>query len=223
MAAPIITLRGFQGELDIKQIKRYMGMGGVDLDGELFDTVNECRPLLINSINAKACYLETNVSINNDIVDLDYFSVESHNLARILRGCEKAILLCATLGPHVDMLIRREGVKSKARAVVLNSCAITAIESYVSEINIILKDRYQNMNLRPRYSPGYGDLKLSVQKDLLNVLDTNRKIGVALSDSMLMTPEKTVSAIIGIAKDGCIHLEKDCDICNKKDCEFRLG
>lgn len=222
MATPIITLRGFQGEIELNQIKRYMGMGGVDLEGELYDTVNECRPILMNSINAKACYLETSVSITGDLVDLEYFKVESHNLAVVLKGCSKAILMCATLGPQVDMLIRREGVKSKARAVVINSIAIAAIESYVSVINKLLKDEYKGLNLRPRYSPGYGDLKLSTQRELLSVLDSNRKIGVALSDTFLMTPEKSVSAIIGLAEDGCLHIDKDCDICSKADCEYRL-
>lgn len=222
MANPIMSHRGFSGEIDINQIKRYMGMGGVDLEGELYETVNECRPLLLANINAKACYLETTVSISGNVVELEFLKIESVNLSKLLRGCEKAVLLVATIGPQVDMLIKKEAIKSKARAVVMNSCAIAAIESYVSEINTMLANQYEGMSLRPRYSPGYGDVKLSVQKDLLSVLDSNRKIGVALSDSYLMTPEKSVSAIIGIAKEGCVHINTDCELCNKRDCEFRL-
>lgn len=223
MAKPIISLRGFEGDIPLNQIQRYLGMGGVDLDGELLHVVNECRPLLMNAIDAKACYVEMPVSIKENVVDIGAFKVESLNLSKILRGCDRVILIAATLGPHVDMLIRRENVKSKARGMVINAIAITAIESYMGCINKKLKEEYEGENLRPRYSPGYGDVPLNVQKDLLNVLDTNRKIGVSLTESLLMLPEKSVSAFIGIAKDGCMHLDKDCDICSKRDCEYRLS
>ena len=49
-----------------------------------------------------------------------------------------------------------------------------------------------------RFSPGYGDLPLDVQRPLFAALDVPRKIGVSLTDSLLMAPSKSVSAIIGI-------------------------
>jgi cobalamin-dependent methionine synthase I len=60
--------------------------------------------------------------------------------------------------------------------------------------------------LRPRFSPGYGDLSLSVQSDLLNVLDARRNIGLTLSDSLMMIPQKSVTAIVGLKP---IHKDKE--------------
>ncbi|MDO4966548.1 MAG: vitamin B12 dependent-methionine synthase activation domain-containing protein [Lachnospiraceae bacterium] len=223
MAATIISHRGLTREVRLDQIERYMGMGGVSAEGELSREIDRCRPLIMNAVNAMACYLETDVKVDGDTVDLSYLSIESKSLSRLMRGCNKAILIAATIGPKVDMLIKKEAVVSKASALVMNSVAVAAIESYMAELNEHIANEYKEYSLRPRFSPGYGDVPLSTQIDLLRVLDTNRKIGVALSDTLLMTPEKSVSAIIGLAEDGCIHIDKDCDICPKKDCEYRLG
>lgn len=227
MATPIINYEGLSKNVPDYSIERYLGMGGVSINTELRQLIDECRPLLLNQISAKACSLEVPVTIENDYtVNFDCFSVRSVNLSKLLKGCKKAVFVVATLGPMVDVTIKREGIRSKARAFVLNSIGSAAIETYMTELNEIIAETYSDNVLRPRYSPGYGDLPLETQVDLLRVLDSNRKVGVALSNSLLMTPEKSVSAIIGIADKedgGCIHLEKDCDICNKFDCEYRLS
>ncbi|NLC44698.1 MAG: Vitamin B12 dependent methionine synthase activation subunit, partial [Clostridiales bacterium] len=76
--------------------------------------------------------------------------------------------------------------------------------------------------LRPRFSPGYGDLPLEIQGPLLESLDAKQLIGVTLTNAYLMLPQKSVSAFVGIGKTGCIHPEQDCQACNKTNCEFRL-
>ena len=54
--------------------------------------------------------------------------------------------------------------------------------------------------LRPRFSPGYGDLPLALQADVFWALDCTSKIGVSLSESLIMSPQKSVTAIIGISE-----------------------
>jgi cobalamin-dependent methionine synthase I len=54
------------------------------------------------------------------------------------------------------------------------------------------------MALRPRFSPGYGDLPLELQTNLFKVLDCQHFIGLTLNDSMLMSPSKSVTAIVGL-------------------------
>ena len=57
-----------------------------------------------------------------------------------------------------------------------------------------------NEKLRPRVSPGYGDIPLSMQKEIFSALDCSRKIGLSLNASLLMTPTKSVTAIVGIGE-----------------------
>lgn len=78
--------------------------------------------------------------------------------------------------------------------------------------------------LKPRFSPGYGDLSIEVQQDVFSVLNCGKKIGLYLNESMLMSPSKSVTAFAGIKKDNsCIKkAEKtNCAGCGKTDCVFR--
>jgi len=223
MAAPIMMHFADTVNIPYSQIVRYAGMNTKDVPQNVGALVDKCLRSMTDAMKFKACYLETPVSINENTVSFEYFDIESKNLSTLLRGCDKAILVAATAGANSDMLVKRAAVTSKAEALILNSISIAGIEQYMFELNAYFKDKYSEYELRPRFSPGYGDVSLSYQKQLLNVLDTKRKIGVALSDSLLMTPSKSVSAIIGLGKEGCINIDKDCDLCSKKDCEFRLS
>lgn len=74
---------------------------------------------------------------------------------------------------------------------------------------------------RPRFSPGYGDLPLALQRDIFHALDCARKIGLTLNDSLMMSPAKSVTAIIGITDRAGENTGKDCTGCDKQDCVFR--
>lgn len=227
MGETILTHFGKIDSVDRVQILRYLGIMGADPKEDISSVnalIDKWYPIVLETIRPTACYLESDVSVDGKThtVDFSYFKVQSKNLTAVLNGCEKAILVAATLGISTDIMLKRALVTSKAEALIFNSICVAAIEKYMGELNSEFASMYPDLKLRPRFSPGYGDVPLTVQTDLLNTLDTKRKIGVALSDSLLMTPEKSVSAIIGISKDGCMHIDKDCDICSKKDCEFRL-
>ena len=222
MAATIMTHLIKSVDIKENQILRYAGITGEEIPENVTELIKKCIPDYERNAEYKACFLEVPVNIENNTVSFDCFEITSHNLSTLLRGCDKAILVAATLGVKIDMLIKRAEVTSKAEALILNSIAIAGIEQYMAVLNEYFKSMYKGYELRPRYSPGYGDVALEYQKVLLDTLDTKRKIGVALSDSLLMTPQKSVSAIIGIGKDGCVHIDRDCELCDKKDCEYRL-
>ena len=58
--------------------------------------------------------------------------------------------------------------------------------------------RKEGLALRPRFSPGYGDLPLEFQRDFFRILRPQRRIGVTLTDACLMVPSKSVTALVGI-------------------------
>ena len=75
--------------------------------------------------------------------------------------------------------------------------------------------------VRPRYSPGYGDLSLDVQSSFLKALNAQKTIGLFLSEGGIMQPEKSVTALMGLShiRTGCVT--EGCEACSKKDCSFR--
>ena len=91
-------------------------------------------------------------------------------------------------------------------------------------IDEIEKDVVSSSNdkiyLKPRFSPGYGDLDISYQKDFIRLLDTPKKIGLSLTNGGMLAPTKSVTAIIGITNTD-FRAKNKCSSCNSSNCEFR--
>lgn len=143
-------------------------------------------------------------------------------IQKLLKDCKEGILLCATLGSAVETLLRSMQLRDMGFAAMLDACASSAIESVCNAWEQDLTQEMQPQFLTDRFSPGYGDLPITLQKQLCAVLDTARKIGVCVSGSGILIPRKTVTAIVGIADVPQPHRDTKCDSCNKqKDCPFR--
>lgn len=121
-------------------------------------------------------------------------------LSRHLQNCPKVILFAATVGLTIDRMIQRYFVTEPAIAVWLNAIGSERVEALCRLFCTELKADYAAEGLVPieRFSPGYGDLPLAFQKDIFTLLDCPRKIGVTLNQSLLMSPEKSVSALVGL-------------------------
>ena len=132
-------------------------------------------------------------------------------------------MLAATLGTEIDYLLYRYGRFEMSRAVVLQAASAAMIETYCDMVCEELAERYEakGLYLRPRFSPGYGDLSLSCQPDLLQELEAGKRIGIKLTESLLMTPSKSVSAVVGVSKKPHRCEVKGCEACGKTDCLYR--
>ena len=221
MSFVISTYSTVLHELSERQIFRYMGMACVH-DDELSEHIRSVLPEFLNILSCKACYGVVPITINGNTVDLDVISVESGHLARNLRGCDRAIVFAATLGMETEQQKRRASVVSPTKALILDAMGSAAIERFCDLFCEEIQKMYPTQKLRPRFSPGYGDFSLEAQKQLLRVLDAQRKIGVSIAASFLMLPQKSVTAVVGLAKDGCIYPVPSCDDCSREGCEFRL-
>ena len=128
-------------------------------------------------------------------------AVRSAHLARNLRGCDRAFLFAATLGAGVDRLVRgREAVGEMADAALLQAAAGELADALCEDVVAALArdPAVAGCALRHRFSPGYGDLPLSVQPAFLAALDATRRLGIALTSSFLMVPTKSVTAFVGV-------------------------
>ena len=110
-----------------------------------------------------------------------------------------------------------------AKSVVLQACAAAYLEEYCDELQLQIGEELEAQKkwLRPRFSPGYGDFDIHHQDDILRMLDTAKKIGLTMTESYMLTPTKSVTAVIGISdtQEKC-HI-KGCEACGKKDCIYR--
>lgn len=208
-------------EYNIKEILRYMGCRKAD--EAVNKLIAECVAELKGKLAFKVCYTELPISHKDGLTDLTFMQTKSAGLKKNLGGCDKIVLFAATVGLEIDRLIARYGVVSPVKSVAFQAIGAERIESLCDlfEADVKAKAAEEGRYIRPRFSAGYGDFELSAQKKIFEVLDCQRKIGLALNDSMLMSPSKSVTAIIGISKSPRVNRTARCAACGKKDCEYK--
>ena len=140
----------------------------------------------------------------------------------MLAGCPSVILMAATLGSEVEKLIRKAQVVNMPDAVILDACASSAIESVCNEVCAEIEKSVDPFYLTDRYSPGYGDFPLEQQAQIFRTLDVTRRIGVTLTDSGLMIPQKSVTAVVGVSPVPVAKRAGGCAQCNMfETCQYR--
>ncbi|MGN0866406.1 MAG: hypothetical protein ACI4SG_01840 [Oligosphaeraceae bacterium] len=213
-----------------REVLRYARAGGQPeerLLQEVRRLSEETAPLL----TGRVCYGETEVSLAPPRVECgDALSMESRDLCRNLRGCVRVVLFAATIGLELDRCIAREGRLSPLRGLLLQALGAERIEALCDAFCQRMEEEMalRGLHSRPRFSPGYGDLPLETQRPLLALLDASRKIGVALNQSLLMSPSKSVTALQGFGPTPfCPHpgeasASRGCDGCSRREtCLYR--
>ena len=113
-------------------------------------------------------------------------------------------------------------LRDMSEAVILDAAGSAAVENVCDNLCADLAEAFAPRYLTERFSPGYGDLPLSQQIWFFRLLDMNRRLGVSLTESDLMIPQKTVTAIVGVSDRPQKKRETGCDSCDLKDsCAFR--
>ena len=115
-------------------------------------------------------------------------------------GDADVVFLCGTIGAEFDAWQRRLSVLSAADALLSQRIGLDAVEKVMDDLEATARAEAEaeGRKLLPRKSPGYGDLPLGLSRTILAELDAPRKIGVSITDSDLLVPSKSVTAICEI-------------------------
>ena len=205
-----------------KEIRRYLGM---KRDSEAMnELIEECVALLEKAAVPRHIYVRLPLSWKDGFPVIDSEVIESRNLAKNLDGCSEIVIMACTLGAEVDRLIAKYNVISMAHAAVLQAAGAAMIEEVCDEVNEEIRRNAEENGFycHPRFSPGYGDLKLETQKLIFSLINLPKEIGLTLNESMLMTPFKSVTAFIGLSKEKHDESDRNCDACDMSPtCEYR--
>ena len=194
----LLSKTGDEIEPNKREAFRYMGYKGDNHNEELEDIYTDCLSEFRKTASYKAVYKETPITVSEGVVDLGFCRIENENLCKNLRGCKSAVIFAATAGLGTDRLIMKYSKISPAEAMVCDCIASSAIEVWCDEVNEKCADGRKS---KPRFSPGYGGVSLGYQKDILAFLDAEKRLGITLNDSLMMTPVKTVTAFVGICEE----------------------
>lgn len=201
-------------KLNRSEAIRYLGGAGIQMNDQMEVLMDECEKMVLEIAAPKFLYIELDLPCDTIMGGRD--------IANHLDGCEKAILMCATLGAEIDKLIRISQISDMAKAVVLDSFASVAVEQVCNKVDEIIAEKYDGYYMTFRFSPGYGDYPISLQQDFLRMLDAPRKIGLTTNENFLLMPTKSVTAVMGLSKNPIERKKRGCAICNMRGkCRFR--
>lgn len=219
------SLNKSQIKIDKSELLRYLGYKNEKVDQETQRILKESINELYDLSQLKYVYKIFEIKKTNNTICLeDQIEIRSKDLYKLFINCEKTAVFAANLGFCVERKIQYYSQTNLSKAVVFDACATTYIEAlcdYIeSEIRQIAEKEEQSITYR--FSPGYGDLPIHHQKEILSALEADKFIGLSCSPSSLLIPRKSVTAFIGFKKDkDKVMMKKQCINCNRyKDCNF---
>jgi 5-methyltetrahydrofolate--homocysteine methyltransferase len=212
-------------QIDTTEILRYLGYRGQDADAKTLALIEVCATQVLAAAVPHYTARELPLTFTDSCASLGsgVLLLPGGHLRGHLQGCGSAVIFAVTLSLGVDRLIARAQLSDMAAALVLDSAATALVESLADAVEQEIHAGSPAAFFTARYSPGYGDLPLATQSELLRVLDAPRQIGLTTSESQILTPLKSVTAIVGVSSEPLPQMPRGkCRLCTlRESCAFR--
>ncbi len=164
-----------------------------DFNMEQFDA---CFEQLKSVVDCKYSAVKASVNIlDNRWLDCGFGKLESEKLIKNLKNCREAYVFGMTLGYGVDRLLAKLKSISATEYFITDALSSALAEGAMDKAEELVKGASET---RPRFSPGFGDFAIENQAGILRLIDAQRRLGISLSKSYLMSPKKSVTAIMGV-------------------------
>lgn len=207
-----------------EEVLRYLGYRGQEISDDFMGEVLACESEMLARAKPKSVFaifdrIDTpdGIALSGTTLILPGNDIKNH-----LAGCTKVALLAATLSSDADRLIASAQVESMTKSLILDASADALIEQVCDEAEAELRAKIQNMQATWRFSPGYGDFPIVLQNEILTVLNAQKRIGLCATDSHLLTPRKSVTAVIGLSETELPKKQKGCATCSMREtCTYR--
>ncbi len=198
----IYTVTPEKRKPDVREIRRYI-RAGKDTSDTLDAIIDRASERIYMSSVPRVCYTVLPLRLENGCdIYIGELYMQSKSLYKRLFGCFEACIFAASVGCEADRVIRADSASSALAGLCADAAGSAAIEDVCDDFCLYLSDESAKRDCitTERFSCGYGDLSIDHQKDIAEMLNTKKHIGATLSSGVMMTPTKTVTAIVGIKK-----------------------
>ena len=207
--------------IDRAELLRYLSFRSKELPEEQSGQIGRCCELLMRTARPRAVWKLFDLLPDGSLSDCAY-RPSGNDIRLLLADCDRVILLAATLGAEAETLLRRAQSRDMAEALILDAAGSAAIENVCDNLCADLAAQFAPAHLTERFSPGYGDMPIEDQRPFFRALDVSRRIGVSLSASCLMLPQKSVTALVGLSDRPQPRRGAGCVRCPRaENCAFR--
>jgi len=199
------------------EVLRYLGHSGGALDAQVEAQLDQAQGMILNLAEPRSVYGVFSLNRDGDVLRLQGTNVAlgGEDILVHLAGADQCALLAVTLGAPIEAAIRRAQVADMALAVVLDATADAAVEQVCDGLQFEIAEwaKSENLHLTSRFSPGYGDMPLSQQRDICDLLNTVRRIGVSVTSQYILTPRKSITAVCGLYRGQIAGKWTGCSAC----------
>ncbi len=211
--------------IDKKEVLRYAGHKSGILPGNIDTVADRVIALCQTALNPR--YIIGRYKIqpveNGILLPENGLILQGMDISKHLSDCDECVILCATRGNGADSFIRTMSAIDTVHGIFADAAATRAVESLADNIEEDLRNITQARGrfLTWRYSPGYGDFPFTQQPDILNLLQADKLAGVTCNQSCIMTPAKSITAVMGIKNHKPVNKQEKCYLCpNRENCNF---
>jgi len=212
-------------EIDRNEALRYLGYRGQKPDSRIEEMLDACMDEI--SEISKESYLyqiydidrsREGVLLKGTTLVLEGKDIEAH-----LSQAVKCAVLAVTLGLEVDRRIAFYSRTDITKGLIFDACAAAAVEALCDKAQgeVAAEAGDIGLEITARYSPGYGDFDIGVQRDILKLLKAYERLGLSVNESSIMIPRKSVTAVIGLQKEKCSVGKEKCKSCGNRYCVYR--
>jgi hypothetical protein len=208
--------------VDAKETRRYAGLAKAAFDeAAISEACEECALLAEPRVSWELFDYDCK---KGTVLAAPPFIIGGTVILKHLAGAERVVFLAATVGEAVEEAVTRHFDEGRyAHSVLLDAAATTAVEQVCDACEAMLRPQFakEGFTMRWRFSPGYGDWDIHAQPELLRLTQAD-SIGISLTESLMLCPRKSVTAVIGLVRGGDDkELPKGCAVCSKLDCPSR--
>lgn len=130
--------------IDRNEALRYLGCKDGTDNEQMIAMLDSCEKQLLKAANPKYLYAVYPISFTDDGVRISDSNIilKGNSAAAHLKNCDRIVLMCATLGQGVDVLLRHLQVSDMASAVIVDSLAGAAIEQVCNRAETEIFEKY---------------------------------------------------------------------------------
>lgn len=200
---------------------RYMGWRG-EPDEAFSRLIDDCEQQLRKAVQPRVIYRVLPLTAENGILTAGTLSLPGADITKHLEGCRQILLMAATLSGQADVLIQRAAVSDITSSLAMDALASAGIEQICNRAEAEFHEKLPELYFTWRFSPGYGDLPLELQPDILQLLDAPKWLGLTSTPEHILIPRKSVTAIIGLSEKPLKKTTRGCVSCGLREtCMFR--
>ena len=203
--------------IPVRETLHFLGWRGTPVDGTILADIREMTELALRELQPRVVTLRRRI-LTGGTLEGTSLTPQGSAVRAMLSPCAEAVLMAGTLGAQSERLLLRMQAQDASRALLLDAVLSAGIEAVMDAQEDALRSQIEKegLYLTDRFSPGYGDMPMAQTREICEVLDAQRRIGLTLSQSGIMIPRKSVTAIMGISRTPVKRRPGGCAACERR-------